>query len=397
MKLTQALDYVGDELIAEAAEEVKIPKHRTWVKWGSVAACLLLLLGATGVILPRLLTDPITVGGIERNYKKGFTSASETALVWPWNYKPIYEQYTSLAFDGREYYGRGRAVSADLVGDELGTGRGQGHDIYEDKTHTADFSVYKLKGVSEERQVAVLMEDSYYVFANRDAGIPATLGELLRELDLPNTLPLSGFSVREDGDSEGYFITDRGNDIWQLLAELEQTPALTDELAMNSYHPDDYITFTATSEALGLYKRAFNISAEGYVWTNICDYQASYYIGPEAAEAIIATARQDAAESEQAPYQQKLYGTITEIGEGYFLLDDSAICLNPRDGMVYRIMLDDIRIRRCFEFSGSRMQVGSLVAITFEGDIVLEEGNTVRGAIGIHRGYLIEGGMAIPE
>ena len=94
---------------------------------------------------------------------------------------------------------------------------------------------------------------------------------------------------------------------------------------------------------------------------------------------------------------QSIAGTLTEIGDGYVLIDDAVLCRNKDDGIVYRVLTDDIRIRRCLEWLGG-FKAGDLVVVEYEGSIDDSNANTVRGAFSLQKGSLeANGAVAVPE
>lgn len=60
--------------------------------------------------------------------------------------------------------------------------------------------------------------------------------------------------------------------------------------------------------------------------TNILNYSCSYFIGKDAAEKIIEYAMNNSDEAEFSPYALTVSGTLTEIGNGYILIDDTVLC-----------------------------------------------------------------------
>ncbi len=98
------------------------------------------------------------------------------------------------------------------------------------------------------------------------------------------------------------------------------------------------------------------------------------------------------------PEMRYLAGRVTEIGDGYVIIDDTELCTDPEEGMSFKISIDDPRIKRCFEFAGYSIEVGSIVMFSFYAPITLGEGNTVDGAIDVNIGYLAgNGDVLIPE
>ena len=108
-RTANAVGHIDDDLITAAAESKTKAKRSPWLKWGSIAACFALLVIAGTAILPSLF------GG-------------ESAIIWPWKYQTVYEKYTELKYDGIEYLGRGREVSASHVGEIIGNHTVVGYD-----------------------------------------------------------------------------------------------------------------------------------------------------------------------------------------------------------------------------------------------------------------------------
>ena len=383
------------DLIAKAAPDVaRKSKHKTFVKWGSIAACFMVMVMAAALIIPMFNgSDPISIGGIDRDYK-GSISGSEGDIEFPWEYKLIYEKFYTVKYNGNDYRTRTRGINESLLGEVLGTCTAQGVDSYTDKTYTETFNVRKIKGVSEEKMIAVGMDNEYYVYFNDEVKCPATFGELLDAYNLSETLPLVKFSVNEGYKEKGYYQITDDEYIWQVLSECRNAEFYAEN---DKWDRGDrnYLSFTATSEELGVYKRVFYITEDGYVSTNVFNYSYVYYIGEDAANKIIVHAKSNAAETEREQYEYTLAGTITEIGDGYVLIDDTVLCKDKNDGMVFKVLTEDLIIRRYLECTN--IKVGDTVAIKFPSEIVLGENNTVSGAISMHKGTIIDGDLAVPE
>lgn len=210
---------------------------------------------------------------VNRNYKNGIIS-SETAIVFPWNYKTVSEQYIQLTIGETEYYSLVRTLSASKIGKLIGEFEVVGYDWYEnDREHKRTFEVYEIKDKPAEACVAVRADGEYYIYA-----------------------------------------TDEGR---KLIEPAKQ-------------------------------------------------------------------------------YQ--LAGRVTEIGQGYVLIDDTEMCIDLNDGMVFKVLTDDLRVRRCFEFQGAEIRVGSVVVVSFDTPITASQGNTVDGAIDAKIAVIADnGGVLIPE
>ena len=395
-RITHAVGHIDDELINGAENSSKRTKKRAWVKWTSIAACLAVFVIAGALIIPLFNGgNPTTIGGLDRNYG-GVISGTEGDIDFPWEYKLMYEKYPTIKFNGKEYLTRARAIDESLLGDVLGTCTAKGVDNYRDnnKTYTETFDVKKIKGVSEERLVAIGMDGSYYVYFNNTEKKIATFGELLDVYNLSETLPLGKFSVNEGYKEKGdYQITDDAY-IWQILSECRDAKAYSEADKWNR-GDRNYLSFTATSEALGVYKKVFYVTEDGYVATNVFNYQYVYFIGVDKANSIITYAKTNSTETEPEQYEYTIAGTITEIGDGYILIDDTVLCKDKNDGMVFKILTEDLQIRRYVECGNYK--VGDTVAVKFQTEIVLGENNTVSGAISMYKGTVTDSGMAVPE
>ena len=393
-RISESIGYIDGDLISEAVGCKKNRAAIRFVKWGSLAACLMAVVMAAVLILPALSGGATLVGGIERNYKDLSLQGTESAYyVYPWEYRTGPERFSELHFNGNVYGSRGSEIRKELLSETLGVGTGSGFDDYTDTMHTEAFTVYKIGGISEEYMVAVAMDGGYYVYLNGTEKAPATFGELTALYDLENTLGFERFSAYEKGSEKSYFRLNDGVDIMALLSEYQDAYAVEKDDAFIMAQKN-YISFTATSEALGVYKRVFCVSEDGYIWTNVFEYRYVYYIGAEAAARVISHAKRNAEKAAFEPYEEMLAGTIVEIGDGYILIDDSVRCKDPDDGLVFRVPTDDVRIRRCYE--AGRIKVGDLVAVRFRGSVDPDT-LTVSGAVDISECVMVEGGIAIPE
>ena len=408
-RIANAISHIDEDLVLGAAEQ-KNKASKGWIKWSAAAASFALIVAGiaayphlfkkvdispSGDEFDTTITDRqysiITSNGIKRPYKNVSLITEDAAIVWPWEYKTIYEKYTSIMLDGREYNCRGREISPALLGDKLGTGEASGYDIYEDKKHTQSFDIYRINGISEQHLAAVKMEEKYYVFISRANTSPATLGDLLSTYSMPEHIDLGRFSFEGKNIEDDYRILGNDDYIWDVLESCSSARA-QDSMGWHE-NKGNYLSFTVSSEALGVYKNAMYVTESGYLWTNAFDIEALYFIGEDAAAKIIDHARTNSDDVEYEPYEYTLVGNITEIGDGYLLLDDSSMCIDEKDGMVFRISTEDIRMRRCIEFE--KIGEGATVVLRYNG--VIREGNLITGAYGMDKGSLLDGAVVVPE
>lgn len=430
MRGNEFLDKMGlvDPAYVEAAD--RAPGHRksTWVRWGAVAACLIAAISAGYGVLNIWRTDGVSIkvpfikepavkdpsmkdpsmkdpsmedpasvslANITRPYREASIMGTECAIVWPWEYMTVSEQYTGMEFDNRQYSSKavGRALSAALLGEALGSCEAAGADPYTGQEHRMTFEVYRINGISEKRMVAVDLNGEFHVFQHSEYDPPADFGELLDDYSLPQTLGFDRFTVCEGYKDKEYYSLGDDEYIWQILASCRDAVFVEDD-PWNS-GMKNYISFTATSEALGVYKRVFYVSADGYISTNVFDWGYTFDIGEAAAGKIISYAVENGTETEPEPYMYSLTGTLTEIGEGYILVDDSVLCVDQKDGMVFKVPTDDLRISRYIETG--KIKAGDVVQVSFTEDIDVEAGNLVNGVCDIADAIISDGEVWVLE
>lgn len=374
--LLHAIGQIDERFIEEAAPSAG--KKHGWYRWAAAAACLVLVIG----LLALPLLQGTTTNG---RYKYTAFQQSEGTLVLRWEDMTLSERYTGMTHDGQKYRTRGLAVGEGLLGEKIGTCEAEGYDVYTDKLHSQSFDVYEIAGIRDKALVAVAMEEEFYVFLRDDAEAPANLSQLLEIYNLAENLPLTRFSYDDQ-----YYCLENDDAIWQILSECADAPAVSDE---NFHANGDYLSFTATSEVLGIYKRVVYVTADGYLKTNALDYGYVYFIGQEAAGRIMDYALASATETEPEPYTNFVAGTITEIGDGYILVNDAALCWSEADGIEFKILTDDPRFSRWLKYYDFR--VGDVVYIQYRGKV--GEGNVISGAYSISEAILRNGDVLVAE
>ncbi len=391
--LFKGISGVDEDILERSEKDTK--KKTVWLKCGALAACLALAVIAGISVFRGNDTGLTSVGGVMREYKNTSVGSSESAIEWPWEYKTVYERFTTIIFEGKEYTVKTLGMSVDeaLLGDEIGTGEAVGYDIYTEQEYRQNVEVRQIKGISADLMVAAGLEGNFYTFKYNEYVPPATLGEVLDNYSLSQNLTCNNFSVYKDGKETGYYSLANDDYIWQILSECRDAKFVEDEEETRFFK--NRITFTATSESLGVYKRVFYVSADGYVNTNVFDWAYTFYIGEEAATDIISYAKKNGSEREREPYTYSLAGTLTEIGDGYVLVDDSILCIDESDGMVFKVLTSDLRISRCLDYG--KFNVGTIVVVNFTEPVNVEAGNVVSGAISMDRGVLYDGSVAVPE
>jgi len=390
-RFSNAIGNLDDDLIEAAAECKRKKKPNLWLKWGSIAACFAVLVVAGAMILPSLLGGDIGTPG---KYKD-IIQAGESAIIWPWEYQTVYEQYTELELNSIKYISKGRAVSAELVRELIGTYTVVGYDETNDKKYTEDFEVYELKYADKSQFVAVKMDGKYYTFKKDEYTPPSNLGELFDLVDLPQVIELNRFSENGDGVDKKRHALSNDDYIWEVIAGCRDAAFVDEEPGKETWsvHDREYLSFTVTSETLGVYRVAMYVTKDGYLWTNVFNYAYIFDIGEDAAGKIIEYAMENSTDADYEPYQNTVAGKVVEITDEYILLDDTVICNDPADGTTYKILLNDLRITRYVNHEIIR--VGGNIQITFEGEI--DSQNTIDSAISAANVMISGGDVLIPE
>lgn len=353
---------------------------------------MIVIVGAA--ILPSLFRENVTPEGTDGRYKDFSIQASESAIVWPWEYQTVYEKYRNVEIDGIEYHGKGRAVSEAWIGERIGNYTVVGYDeVNNGKKYSAEFEAYALKDIAQSQFIAVKMEDSYYVFQNDEYAPPNTLGELMDVVNLSEVVELQRFSEGDNSPDSKHFALSSDNYVWEVLSECRNAPFVEDQTW--TVGDRSYLSFTITSEALGVYKVALYVTEDGYLWTNAFNWQYLFNIGEDAASRIIHYAKENSTEVEYEPYRNSVAGTIIKITEEYILVDDSILCKNPANGITYKVLLNDLRISRYVDYG--IVKVGDTVQISYEGEIDETSGNTIAGAISAFKATISDGDVLIHE
>ena len=176
--------------------------------------------------------------------------------------------------------------------------------------------------------------------------------------------------------------------------ESSTAPALSSDYAYGDTYASTKISFAINSTTLGVYNLSFSFSDEGYLRTNIENYGYVYNIGTDAANKIIDFVLKNKL---VLPVSEKQYivGTVTEIGEDYIKVDDSAMMKNPEEGIEFTVYATNMNIRR-YIISGY-VKVGDTVRI--EHGYLPKEGYTeVRNAVDLEECIITSSGQVlIPE
>lgn len=385
-KIAISLGQIGDELIAEAAcfKKKRISTSKPFV----AGICAFLTLG---IIATALFVNNLNTSSIDKRYKKLDFYSLNIGHVWEWEDLAESERNYEVEIDGVKYEKNSRkTIDEEFIGEKIGRFDIFGFDtimMLEDKRITVNCDIYKLKNISQNEFIAIKFGEDYYCFKNAEHNPPKTLGELFDRVDITELFELSRFSENGSDANAKHFILKDDEYVWNILSEC-RSAEFVDWDPFNLYQRE-YISFSASSDALGLYKREFSITKDGYLHTNIFSSAYLFKIGKDRANEIIAYAMENSTETEFVPFDEskKVYGQVKEIVDGYVLIDDTILCKNKSKGITYKIPTDDIRFYRYFK-TGST-EVGELVAVSYDGEIDTQNGYVVKGAFGLSEFQLV--------
>lgn len=394
-RIAEAMGEIDADLVSASAKERRRAKQ-PWIKWSILtAACLCVLIVAGMIVVPMMMggedilpgkdRETVSFGDLERHYKSMDTVRTESGMMsWPAEYQTAMEKHSHIIWSFCNYVTSGMAVQPQNLGDKIGNYLG--------------FEVREVKGAPEKHVIALGIEGVYYAYRCQDGydDIPATLGELFDQYNLAKVLKLDRFAEHQGRDERYYALTDDAY-IIEVLASCRDAALYVPEQGKEWERSEEYLSFTMTSEALGVYKKAMYITKDGYLWTNVFEYAYIYEIGTEAANKIIDYAMTNSVEKPMEPYEYRLAGTLTKIEDGYACIDDSIMCVDPSEGMVFRVSTDDLRVSRCLVEDLTGIRPGDLVVVTFRGGIDPDDGNLILDARSIEEAYFSDGDWYVPE
>lgn len=395
-RTANAVGHIDEDLVVAATAEKQ--KKGTWLKWAAVAACVAVI-AVAALLIPPLFSrekpvpnDKLATDSADERYKAFTVQELNHAILWPWEDLTTAERFTLLTVDGTEYSGKG-TVSETLLDGVIGTYTAVGYDEINNVKHTAEAEVYTLKNVHQSQFVAAKIHGSYLVFQNNKYDPPATLGKLFEEVDLLSVVELSRFAENGSLPENKHYVLNDDSYVWQQLSQCKDAPFVEDDSWSSADR--EFISFTVSSEVLGVYKVGLYITEDGYLWTNVFGWQYLYEIGESAAGRIISYAKENSKSAEYEPYSNTVVGKITEIRDGFIFVDDSILCKNPADGITYRVAVNGLHLSRYVD--KAVVKPGDTVQVYYRGEIDTENLYTINSATAINNAIVSYGDVYIPE
>ena len=321
----------------------------------------------------------------------------EVAIEWGWEDMTDGERYTNLEFDGETYHMRGTV--SNYLGERLASGEAYGFAWDQGNArHAISCEIYSLTFSPDHSVIAVQFEGTskFYRFeCEREYDPPKTIGEFIETRKLAEVLPLTTLYYSDGGWEETRYSlsAESSDEVWRILVECDDAPFAK---GYEYYNNKEDVSFSATSEVLGIRNLSFTINEEGYIITNIEQYGYYYNIGVEAAREVIDYVKAHMTEPQpvEKPSVYRIVGTVTEIGDGYIKVDDSIIMKNPEDGLIFTVVTQDKRLSRVVNL----LRVGSQIMVVYDGFVSKEDPTRIEYASAIHSVWITEDGdVLIPE
>ena len=185
-RIADALTQVDDDIISGAVYAKKVKKNN-WLKWGSVAACFVVMLAVMVTIMPMLFEDNSPVITPTNPSDEGAVNEGEIS-------EGKLEKYYDYGIDKGAFatYINGKVIDAEKVGTKLEavtvTGGWKNESGEWISTEALNAEVYEITGIDSGIAVALKFIDQgeavttthYYVMMNPDADL-SIVKEYVRE------------------------------------------------------------------------------------------------------------------------------------------------------------------------------------------------------------------------
>ncbi len=233
-------------------------------------------------------TETTVIKTTTENYTT--TTRNEIAYVKRWDEKSIVEKYSRFEWNTTmfHYAVTEKPLAESVIGDYITTITATGYDIYTDTTHTANLHLYTVKDILSDAAVAVRYEEDpvYYPAVNGDY-IPATLGDMIRDLNMEQTVTLGKIYYTYRDEELNFHDTTYNplpqDELWQRLFFDPTLPNVYED-RMNFF---DTIDISLQIPTLGV-SYALSVSEDGYLFTNLFQNGKAFYIGEQVAADFLA-------------------------------------------------------------------------------------------------------------
>lgn len=206
-----------------------------------------------------------------------------------WKAKNPAEIFGFVNWNKKEYVWKKTTVSKEQLESKLGETTITVEETLLNKiNYKKKITVYKIKDLREDAVIAVKFKNDaqYYVYINKKYR-PATLGELMEDLNLKDTAVLGDIwytvtkrKVGVGGECTTYYFEVEGEKIWELLLQNATVP---NEKEDNLWHKEG-IDIPFDLPLFGYEGVDITLHKDGYLTTRVFEKKQSFNIGKEAVE-----------------------------------------------------------------------------------------------------------------
>lgn len=283
--LFKAIDEVDIELI-DSAISYKPRKSISFAFIGSVAAMLLLVLGAAFVIRGTL-DSPLSF--ISTTTNEETTTRINTTLgaiyIEPsWEEKAVTEKFTTVSYEGREYYVLGNTPRKKITKKtktRLGVAELYGTQHSTNEEYSIKATIYSLENISPEFMLAVKFDehDGLYAYVNSSFKV-STFGEFISATDFINIAELGDFNYGDEGQKyKGELLGDKSTFLGFFSNDM---PYCEDD----ANFLESLIEIRVDAPEIGITNRYLAVYPNGSVQTNLFDVAYTFKLSSEALELV---------------------------------------------------------------------------------------------------------------
>lgn len=409
--ISEAVGMIDDRYITEAAEftpqKKSVTVHRNL--GFAVAACLVIAAFSVFAVMRGSRLKPSSSqeandiqprqGAVLPGPYNPQLSPYETAIVWPWNYKTELEKYSHAFLDGAEYYGvcsqpnmSALISDASLIGKSLGKCQILCDYEYQERSEYQEFDAYEINGADPEFIIAVKLDSGYALYRLNTDLTDMTLENVVNKLGIADKMEFTYTNGEVSPNKYGDIKISGGKELFAMLLDNERSRKALISNPKNTSGRG--IALYAACPAYGTGNTFFQLNEDGTVSADLLGFTAVFDIGRDNAQRMIAYVKEHSEPASSTSLYNQIGGRVTEIGKGYIRINDTELCKDPADGRVYTVPTDDIRIKRCIEFS-NQTRVGDIVAVSICGSI--DPDGTVHGAYDLVGATITDGGVEVAE
>lgn len=226
-----------------------------------------------------------TVSGNEMTGTAGVRAASnpsktdnqgtgEMYIEPTWNERDIYEQFISFDYKDNLYVTQCSRISDTLISEKLDEIKIYGQEYETLNIHETEVTLFSIKNISVSCAVAVQFNDNknYYSYTS-SSYFPKTFGNMLDDTDFENNAVFKELCMNKNNAIAKSYDFEL---LMKILKEHRNAECISDDIDLF-----DKYSISISIPNIGISNKAFGLTEDGYITTNIFDYQLAFYIGKE--------------------------------------------------------------------------------------------------------------------